>query len=257
MKFNYHTHTQHCRHAGGLPEDYAKEACLHNLKILGFSDHAPFPDTDYGFRMPFSELDEYINECDEAKEKFKDKLQILKSLEIEWLPQYSDYYEKLLTEYKMDYLLLGEHFFQTHEKKIQNITSIPDTILAVEYAENCAEAMKTGYFKIFAHPDLFCINEPFSWNDDYEKASDIIIEAAVKTNTILEFNANGLRRGIKKYPDEERYQYPHKKFWNKAVSAGITAVVGSDAHDPKCLWDGAVEESIEKLKSMNVRIYNE
>lgn len=255
MKTNYHTHTEHCRHAAGLPADYARQALECGISILGMSDHAPFKDVDYGYRMPFSELDMYIDEVQAAKEDFAGSVKILSSLEIEYLPKYTrgkNYYEKLLTEKKMDYLLLGEHFFTDRHGDLHNITSIETPALAVEYAEACSTAMKTGYFKIIAHPDLFCINS-FSWNDDYERASDILIESSERTGVVLELNANGIRRGLRKFPDGERYQYPHMRFWEKVKQAGLPAIVGSDAHNMKDLWDEAMKKSIQMLDSLGIR----
>ena len=259
MKTNYHTHTEHCRHAQGLPKDYALEAERAGLQILGFSDHAPFEDTDYGYRMPFCELDEYIEEVEAAKESFSSSLKILNSLEIEYLPKYThdshgkNYYEELLTRKKMDYLLLGEHFFCDRFGKMHNITAIETPEITLEYAAVCKEAMETGFFKIMAHPDLFCINEKWGWNDYYEKATDILIEASAKTGVLLEYNANGLRRGKKLYPDGERFQYPHNKFWKKVKSAGIPAIVGSDCHSIDALWDSTMETAIQNLESMNIK----
>ena len=253
MKANYHTHTEHCRHASGLPLDYAQEACSKNVEILGISDHAPFKDKDYGFRMPFSELEIYCNEVDQAQTSYKGRLEILKALEIEYLPQYNSYYEELLSRYKMDYLICGQHFFQTENQDFFYSTDLKKSEMVISYANSCKKAMKTGYFKILAHPDLFCINERFPWNDDYEKASDIIIEEAIKTNTILEFNANGYRRGIHNYPDGQRCQYPHKKFWNKVKEADLSALVSSDAHNVDQLWDNTMEEAVNILKNENIK----
>lgn len=255
MKTNYHTHTAHCKHAQGLAEDYAKEAVKCGIEILGISDHAPFKDYDYGYRMPFEELDIYIEEVQATKERYKDSLKILQALEIEYLPKYtkdSNYYEELLTKKKMDYLLLGEHFFTDHQGNMHNITSIENTELAVEYALCCKEAMKSGYFKILAHPDLFCINN-FPWNDDYEKASDILIESSAKSGVFLELNANGFRRGIKEFPDGKRYQYPCERFWQKVKKSGIPAIVGSDAHNPALLWDEAMDKGIEQLHNLGIK----
>ena len=53
MKSNFHTHTKRCCHAFGVEADYAKEAYDKGLSVLGFSDHAPFKDIDYGYRMQF------------------------------------------------------------------------------------------------------------------------------------------------------------------------------------------------------------
>lgn len=255
QKANYHTHTSHCGHAEGLPEDYAKEAVKAGLSVLGFSDHAPFRDKDFYCRMQYPELDIYCSEVQNAKKKFSEKLEILCSLEIEYLPEYNrekSYYEYLLTEKKIDYLLCGEHFFRDRAGNMHNITSITESSLAVEYAYACKDAMETGFFKILAHPDLFCINEPWGWNKDYEKAADIIIETAEKTGVILEFNANGLRRGKKAYPDGERWQYPHERFWGKVKNAGLCAIVGSDAHSPDLIWDKAVSDSIDILRNSGI-----
>ena len=58
MYANFHTHTYLCRHASGEPEEYVKTAIKNGLKVLGFSDHVPYPFTNgyhSGFRMEVSE----------------------------------------------------------------------------------------------------------------------------------------------------------------------------------------------------------
>ncbi|MDE6281143.1 MAG: PHP domain-containing protein, partial [Oscillospiraceae bacterium] len=65
MKANYHTHTERCRHAQGTERDYVQEALTAGVSILGFSDHAPFPDHDFGLRMLYEELPAYIAAVDQ------------------------------------------------------------------------------------------------------------------------------------------------------------------------------------------------
>ena len=89
IKSNYHTHTELCKHAKGMPVDFAQKAVEFNVQILGISDHAPFKDVDFGYRMLFSELDLYCDAVDKAKSDFSYKVEILKSLEIEYLPEYT------------------------------------------------------------------------------------------------------------------------------------------------------------------------
>ena len=43
MIANYHTHTVRCTHAVGTEEEYVIAVIKAGLKILGFSDHAPYP----------------------------------------------------------------------------------------------------------------------------------------------------------------------------------------------------------------------
>ena len=82
MLTNFHTHTKRCLHAYGTEEDYIKAALSEGLSVLGFSDHAPFPDYDFGMRMPYSELDEYISELDRLKEEYEDKMRICEGVEV-------------------------------------------------------------------------------------------------------------------------------------------------------------------------------
>mgnify|MGYP002624342220 CR=1 FL=1 len=253
IRANYHTHTFYCKHAEGAARDYALAAVRAGLCELGISDHAPFPDKDFGYRMDFCQLDQYCADIDAAAQEFCARVRILKALEVEYLEEYErdGYYDRLFLQYGMDYLVLGEHFFNAADGAQHNVTSLAAPRLAVDYARACERALKTGYFKILAHPDLFCINQ-FAWNDDYERASDIIIEAALLTGALLEHNANGYRRGLCQFPDGERYQYPCARFWQKVKGAGVTAITGSDAHNPDILWDSAVEKSIEALRELGI-----
>ena len=64
MEANYHTHTWRCRHASGTERDYIENAIDHGIKILGFSDHTPYPFPDgytSGFRMHVDQLDDYVD----------------------------------------------------------------------------------------------------------------------------------------------------------------------------------------------------
>lgn len=195
MKTNFHTHTQRCRHAQGCAEDYLRAALDSSLSVLGFSDHAPFPDFDYGYRMPFSELEEYIAEVAKLKRDYVGKISLYTGLEIEYLPQYESYYEDLKGKYHMDYLLLGEHFFVDSEQKIFNITTgAPNTEKYLEYADAVSQALKTGFFDAVAHPDIFTMS-PLPWDRNCDAATDHILEAAARSGVVLEYNANGLRRG--------------------------------------------------------------
>lgn len=251
MKTNYHTHTKRCLHAQGSEEDYVKSAIQSRLSTLGFSDHAPFPDHDFGLRMPYSELNDYIRSIDSLTKKYSADIILYKGLEIEYLPEYHPYYESLLYEQKLDYLLLGEHFYRDPAGNLLNITQAKNTETYIDYANCVAAAMDTGYFKAVAHPDIFAMNQ-FKWDKNCEIAADIIAESAERTNTILEFNANGLRRGIHEYPDGNRLMYPHESFWKKISGTHIHVMIGSDCHNPVQVWDDYLPISYDIVKAMDI-----
>lgn len=253
IKSNFHTHTKRCRHASGSEEDYIKSALLNRLSILGFSDHAPYPDIDLGRRMLFHELKDYLETVDALAIKYQNDITIRKGLEIEYLPEYRDYYEELLTKWNVEYLLMGEHFYINPEGECANtymISSSTEQYLA--YARTIAEGMRTGLFKVVAHPDLYLLN-PFAWNDDCKRAADLIIDTAVATDTILEYNANGFRWEQKNYPDGTRFPYPHDSFWQMAAQAPVRVIVGSDCHDPAYLWDEAMELAYRNLQDFGIQ----
>ena len=126
-KINFHTHTNRCRHADGIAADYVQSALSAGVTQLGFSDHAPFPDYDFGMRMPYCELSEYIEDINALTVQYRTDIILWKGLEIEYLPEYRDYYEALLTRSGMDYLLMGEHFYKNASGKTTNYTDALST----------------------------------------------------------------------------------------------------------------------------------
>lgn len=254
-KVNYHTHTFRCKHAGGTEKDYVLEAIQKGLSKLGMSDHAPYPDDRFGLRMDFCELDDYVNTLKNLKKEYKNDINISIGLEIEYDPNSHQYYEYLLNELKIEYLALGQHLFLDNNEFI-NTYFLTDTKQYIDYANSIATALSTGFFKFVAHPDLMFIND-LPWDDNCEKACDIIIAAAKKYDVCVEFNANGIRRGLTSYCDGERYPYPHKNFWAKVVSNNLKVIINSDCHSPEQLWDEKMDLAYALADELNLHIvYN-
>lgn len=242
---NYHTHTYLCKHAQGTPSDYAKNGFTSGLNVLGFSDHGPFPDANFGLRMEYKELDLYIDSVNSSKKKYSEKMDIYNALEIEYLPDYDQYYQFLLKEKKLDYLNLGQHFFKDSDGEIKNIFFLAKdgkTEAFPSYAKSIVTAMEKGYFSFVAHPDIFAFGD-YKWDENCEKASELIIDGAKNTGTLLEFNANGIRRGKEVFDGESRYPYPFKKFWDKVSKTDIKVLVNSDCHNPDQVYDKYVTEA--------------
>ncbi len=258
MRSNFHTHTYLCKHANGAPVDYARSAADNGMDVLGFSDHAPFPEKDFGYRMEYSELEKYISETDIAKNQFKDKLRIYTGLEIEYIPSCDQYYRFLKdkdNELRMDYLVLGEHYFGSEPEKVKNIAFVDNSSDFIEYAEYIAEALSKPYFAFCAHPDIM-FKQHIKPDKNSEKACRIILDAAEKYDSILEFNANGLRRGLQKYPDGIRYPYPYIPFWEELKGSSIRVIIGADSHIPEQVWDASVEEAYRICKEMRLNLIN-
>ena len=107
QRVNYHTHCDRCRHARGKAEEYVEQALKAGVRSLGFSDHMPFYDDRFGLRMPWAELDEYLQEITALRDTYKDRMSIPRGFEGEYVREDNAYYEKLLSRGDCDYLLLG------------------------------------------------------------------------------------------------------------------------------------------------------
>lgn len=253
MISNFHTHTFRCLHAKGTEEDYIHAAKNADMKILGFSDHGPFPDKDFGYRMQFEELQDYVSELNRLKKAYSGQIQIFSGLEIEYHAKYNDYYKSLINESGLDYLLLGEHMYTASDGSIKNIFFAEKTDDYIEYAENISYAAETGLFNAIAHPDLMFINE-LVWDKNCEKACDIILSAAEKYKIPLEFNANGIRRGIMDFPDEKRFPYPHDGFWKNLSGSSQKVFIGADCHIPEQLDDSAIKLAQQMCKGLRLNV---
>lgn len=252
-RVNFHTHTCLCRHAVGKAKDYAIEARDKGFTKLGFSDHLPFPDFDYDNRMKYEEMGEYFDQLQEARDILGSKVQFLRGFEAEYIPGEDPYYEKLLNETGMDYLVLGQHFMYGETRDPLWLGKFPSSDYYPAYTELVLEAMKTGYFCFFAHPDMLFMN-PLAWDTECERYCDRVIDAAVKYDYILEYNAYGIRKGLAQFPDGERYRYPHQRFWDKVAQTNIRVLIGSDAHAPEMLYDESVIKAHENARKMHLNV---
>ena len=113
MKANYHTHTYRCLHATDIEDQqYVIQAINAGFDVLAFTDHVPYPKIKYQEdqqgRMLYTQYDEYLASITYLREKYRSKIKILTGFEIEYYPEYLDYYKWLKTQ--VDILVLGQHY---------------------------------------------------------------------------------------------------------------------------------------------------
>jgi histidinol-phosphatase (PHP family) len=252
MKANYHTHHYLCGHAMGNTEDYVKEAIKIGLKELGMSDHAPNVKVhDYGVRMNPSELPIYLKEIENAQKKYKGQIKILKGLEVEYFYDHEDYYDFL--KENVDYLIHGQHYISMSNNMDSLISCFSLTTINQinKYASYMEDAMKSGHFNIFAHPDLY-LNSYATFDKYAEDVARRICKMAKKHNIILEYNANGYRRGGKNTENGFMPNYPRREFWEIVKECGCRTILGSDAHQPELLYNDTVKEAEEDYLKMGL-----
>lgn len=254
MKANYHTHHHLCRHASGKTEDYVKEAIKHGLIELGMSDHAPSHIIDdTGVRMYHNEFKEYLDDIEYNISKYSDKLTILKGTEVEFFENNDEYYLDLRKN--LDYMILGQHYIHLNNNLNNLISSfaLVSSEEVMSYAKIIEKALETNHFDILAHPDLYMCGYR-DWDKHAIKAAHTICKSAEKNNMILEYNVNGLRKGLVNTPQGKKPPYPRSEFWEIAKEYNIKVIINSDSHQPSLLNDSFVLEAEKEVKRIGLNV---
>ena len=256
IRENYHTHTYRCGHAIGTDEDYIIEALAFGMTEIGFSDHIFLPDhRQVGIRGDYELLDDYINSIEKLREKYKDRIKIRLGFEAEAMPHYFPYYKRLLDEGHIEYLILGNHCEIDKNNNLHfyfsNATKAKDII---RYTNSMVKGIKTGLFKIVAHPDYF-MGSYFKWNKTCITCAKRICRAAKKYGVILEFNFGAVRRGKRLIGEEYRFSYPYNKFWEIAKKYKCKVMIGIDAHSPNDISTLNNDGGYEMAKELGLELY--
>ena len=244
MKVNLHTHTWRCNHAEGNEKQYVENALKAGLEVLGFADHTPYifaGDYYSGFRMAMEQLPGYVETVLRLREEYAGRIEIPLGLETEFYPRHFEDLLSRLRDYPMDYLILGQHFVGNEYDAPYNGLASRDESLLRQYVRQSCDAMNTGLFTYFAHPDL--IHYTGDEKIFRHHMRDICREAN-SCGMPLEFNLLGLAGGR---------HYPTRAFWEMAAEEGCTVILGRDAHSPEALLDHITErKALDILTTLNI-----
>lgn len=230
LDYNIHTHTFRCGHARGTDEEYVLAAIKNGFKVVGFSDHMMVKGRPQnGIRGDYSLIDNYISCINALKEKYKDQITILLGMECEYFPQMHDYYEFLLKEKGLDFLILGQHCYINSDDQYEWYFDNRDPYEAIDlYVEDMIKGMQLGLFSYVCHPDYF-VRHLTAFDDKAVEITRRICEAAKKYDIPLEINLNGIRGWYLKYSG---FHYPYPDFWGIVSEYGVRVTIGVDAHNP-------------------------
>lgn len=255
MYSNYHTHSVRCGHASGAPREYVENAIENGMKILGFSDHVPYPySSGYvsGMRMAVEETGAYVSDIISLRGEFRDKIQLLVGYEAEYFPKDFSAMLENVCRYECDYLILGQHYLDSEPDGLYSAAPCGDDTVLGRYVDLLIEAIHTNKFSYIAHPDIVLPTKDISL---YEKHMERLCREAKKLSVPLEINMHGLN------PDSS-HLYPHDIFWEIAKDIGNDVVIGCDAHWPNYLnntqlqeatYEFAKKHGIEPLREINLK----
>ncbi|NBJ92996.1 histidinol-phosphatase [Parablautia muri] len=238
MIANYHTHTWRCKHAEGIEREYIEKAIDGGLKILGFSDHTPMP-YPKGYvsdvKMDMNQLEDYVDTILKLKAEYRKDMEIHLGLEVEYYPRYLEELLKAVHQYPIEYFLLAQHYLGNEINDFYSGTPTDSEEYLKRYCMQSQEALETGLFTYFAHPDLL----NFSGNAEiYHKWMHQLCSHAKRLDIPLEINFLGIRG---------KRHYPNPDFWKIAGDVGNKVIFGADAHQPKTVWDPEILSAAKKM----------
>ena len=239
---NLHTHSLYCD-GSHSPEDMVLSAIENNFDSLGISSHGPINDkTDWNIKQ--DKVEEYIEEINRLKKKYKDKIEIFLGMELDYIPDigFTDLCLSLMK--RLDYYIGSVHYLGTYKNGImwtvdynieELLTGIDESFegnirKAVEtYYETISEMAERYQPPIIGHLDLFNKNnkdnilfdERENW---YVLAVKKCLNVIKNTSSVIEINTGGIAR------NNNKEQYPSALILKMMKERNIPVMVNSDAH---------------------------
>lgn len=262
---NFHNHC-HFDDGKGTPEEHIEEAIRQDVKILGFSCHAPLPFDAY-WTMNKSSLKEYLETIEKLKKVYKNEIKIFLGLEIDYIPDKMSPSMKKYELMNLDYSIGSVHHLdldsQGQYMPVDASKELFDSCLVSVYKGNIIKAVEKYYeliremvslggFDIIGHLDLIKKNNKgdkyFSENEKWYKTLVFkTLDKIQKSGLILEVNTGGISRN---YIDTT---YPSPWILHECLKLGIPITLTSDSHSPNTVISG-YKETVDSLLDIG---YNE
>ncbi|MDD4514523.1 histidinol-phosphatase [Massilibacteroides sp.] len=257
---NYHSHSLFCD-GRSTPEDFVKFALSAGFKSFGFSSHSPLP-FETNWNMSAADLPVYLEHTAYLKEKYKDRIELYTSLEIDYLDNTYNPSIPYFQEMPLDYRIGSVHFIPVAEELIEvNMVSIDGPFedferavkvhfggdvkrLVKRYYESSMDMIERGGIDIVGHMDKIYMNghrcDGFSLEEDwYVNHVKNYIHLIAEKGLMIEINTKNVTR--------KQHTYPHKQFFSLIRELDIPVMVNSDCHFPNLVNDGR-EEAFRLLK---------
>ncbi|MFH1499681.1 MAG: histidinol-phosphatase [Verrucomicrobiota bacterium] len=234
LLYESHCHTPLCKHAVGLPDEYAARAGMRGLKGIIFTCHCPLPG---GFaadvRMAPAEFEIYVAMIAATRARFEGRVDVRLGLESDYYPGVEPWLAELHARQPLNHVLGSVHYqMQDYRRRFQTGDAFAYQQL---YFEHLAQSAETGLYDTLAHPDLIKNESPRDWDferirPDIERALDRI----AATGVAMELNTSGL---LKSLPEMN----PSRDMLALMKARDIPVVIGADAHRPDRVGDRYVE----------------
>jgi histidinol-phosphatase (PHP family) len=225
---DYHTHTELCQHAVGMPADYAEMAGRKGILEIACTDHAPAPgEYDPEHRMVSPQFEIYREGVLQAQQA--GKCRVLFGVEADYYDGCEAHLERWISKQEFDLVLGSVHTGKFWEIDVSTGRSDYSGSYIQEvwrlYFGQLQKLARTGFYDIIAHFDLPKRGGIHLQGDSLREVALPTLDAVAKAGMAIEINTSGLH-----HPAQEAYPSPQILAWARERDIPIT--FGSDAHSP-------------------------
>ena len=247
---NYHSHCTYCDGRGTI-EEFIQSAIEQGYTSYGLTSHAPLP-FKTKWNMDIEDLEAYLQECKELKEKYASQIDFLYGLEIDYLNSEHHPANSFFSTLELDYRIGSVHLLQLDDGEVIDIDASADHFRGLvdnhfngeleEIIHRYYTAMLTlidlGGFDILGHCDKISKNA-----SDYHKGicessfyKNLIrdyFEQIAAQEVLVEINTKSFVRSGHFFPNIENFGLLRE--------LEIPVTVNSDAHDLHAIHAGRKE----------------
>ncbi len=261
---NYHSHTNYCD-GDADPEIYILAAIEEGLLAYGFSSHAPVP-FDCKWTMNKQRIGDYSRYIDFLQHKYRDKIEIYKSLEIDYIPGVIGVSHPSIQKLNLDYSIGSIHFIDkfpdgmpweidgNHWKFATGLLEIFQGDIKrviTRYYQLTREMVQKDCPDIIGHLDKIKIqNSFFEYFDEteswYKREIEQTLSTIAQSDAIVEVNTRGL------YKRKTNSTYPSPWILERIHDLNIPVTINSDSHRPEEITMG-FEETAKLLDDIGFK----
>lgn len=222
-----HTHTQLCRHAGGLPIDYARAAAARGISEIACTDHIPFPNDPHpSIRMTQDEFQAYLGHVRAAQQA--GLCNVLLGIEADYQRDLvNGHVQSVLDSADFDLVLGSLHTGPFWDLSPGDPTATPEFVEQMNrtYYLRMAELARTGLYDVCSHFDIVKRTGIHAPPALLAAIVPPALDAVAAAGMAIEINTSGFDHGAGE-------AYPSLQILGWMKERGIPITFGSDAHDP-------------------------
>ena len=259
QNFNFHTHT-FFSDGKSSPVEVIEEAIRQNMTAIGFSDHSPVP-FENTFAIKNDKLDEYVKTIKDLSIKYKDKIDIYVSMEMDYIFGVICNFAETKKKLGLDYLIGSVHLVghdidnlwfidgsrrETYDEGL-NRNFVGDIRRGVKsfFMQN-NQMIENEEFDIIGHFDKIKMhNQERYFKEDEKWYRDLVFETLnliKERDLIVEINTRGI------YKKRHNDFYPATWLMPYMKELSIPVIISSDSHhfSELSLEFGAAEEALRR-----------